>query len=328
MKFLRALVGLAIVAVLIGAALLAYGAYGDRARPLVRTRVVIPAGASFHEVLDTLRSDGVIAHALPLHILARIEGDERKVRAGEYGFAPHQSEAEVLHALITQGEAVAQWVTIPEGFTAEQIAQRLQQSGIGNAGSFEHAFATTPIVVDGARAKNLEGFLFPDTYLIPVGATPQQVEDQLEHAFVAALPADAQRRARALHLSVTQVVTVASLVEREAKLNRDRPMIAGVIYNRLRLNMPLEIDATIEYALPAHKTELSRSDLALPSPYNTYLHTGLPPTPIANPGSASLEAAFHPATTKALYYVYCGGGGHVFAETLAQHQANVARCLK
>ena len=105
-------------------------------------------------------------------------------------------------------------------------------------------------------------------------------------------------------------------------------MIAGVIYHRLQLGMPLEIDATIEYALPHHKTELSRSDLAIDSPYNTYLHAGLPPTPIANPGRASLEAAFHPASTKALYYVYCGGGRHAFADTLAEHQANVARCLR
>jgi UPF0755 protein len=124
------------------------------------------------------------------------------------------------------------------------------------------------------------------------------------------------------------VVTVASLVEREAKVERDRPLIAGVIYNRLRLAMPLQIDATIEYALPRHKTSLTKSDLAIVSPYNTYLHVGLPPTPIANPGKASLDAAFHPAVTKALYYVYCGGGRHVFADTLEQHLANVARCLK
>ena len=120
---------------------------------------------------------------------------------------------------------------------------------------------------------------------------------------------------------------LASLVEREAKVDADRPLIAGVIYNRLRLNMPLQVDATIEYALPQHKTELSFGDLKIQSPYNSYQHTGLPPTPIANPGHASLEAAFHPAPTDALYYVYCGNGHHVFAKTLAEHQANVARCL-
>ena len=149
----------------------------------------------------------------------------------------------------------------------------------------------------------------------------------LTDQFFKELPSDARVRARALHVTVPQGVTVASLVEREAKIDQDRPLIAGVIYNRLRIGMPLQVDATIEYALPEHKAELSFGDLKIDSPYNTYLRAGLPPTPIANPGSASLQAAFHPARTDALYYVYCGNGHHVFAKTLAEHQANVARCL-
>jgi UPF0755 protein len=328
MKLLRALLVFVLTGAIVAVLFLLYGAFLDRSRPVAQTRVVIPAGASFDDVLARLRGAGVIAHTLPLHVLARVRGEETKVRAGEYRFVPHETEAAVLHALVTQGAAVAQWVTIPEGFTDEQIARRLQEAGVGDAPTFAHSFATSSIEIGGVRTHGLEGFLFPDTYLVPVGATPQQIEAQLERGFLAALPADAVRRARALHVSVPQAVTVASLVEREAKLDKDRPMIAGVIYNRLRLGMPLEIDATIEYALPHHKAELSRADLTVRSRYNTYLHTGLPPTPIANPGRASLEAAFHPASTKALYYVYCGGGGHVFAETLAQHQANVARCLR
>ena len=124
-----------------------------------------------------------------------------------------------------------------------------------------------------------------------------------------------------------EAVTVASLVEREAKSDADRPKIAAVIYNRLRLGMPLQVDATIEYALQRHKAALSFADLRLDSPYNSYLHAGLPPTPIANPGVASLRAALAPAHSDDLYYVYCGHGMHAFAATLAQHQANVARCL-
>ncbi len=312
----------------IAAASFWYALYGDRSLPVASSDVVIPAGSSFGTVLAILHRDGVVGHALPLHVLARLRGDETKVRAGEYRFAPHESAAEVLRALVTQGAQVARWVTFPEGFTDDQIAARLQQSGIGDARAFSRAFAAGSVVVDGTRTHSLEGFLFPDTYLVPLAAAPAQIETELEAAFFRALPVDAAARARALRLTVPQVVTVASLVEREAKIDRDRPMIAAVIYNRLRLRMPLQIDATIEYALPQHKAELSRADLAVRSPYNTYLHTGLPPTPIANPGRASLEAAFHPAATKALYYVYCGGGAHVFAQTLAQHDANVARCLR
>jgi peptidoglycan lytic transglycosylase G len=327
MKFLRWFLAAAVLAAVFAAAFFAYAALGDRSRPQVETRVVIPQGASFDQVVAMLRSQGVIAHALPMHLLARLRGETTEVRAGEYNFTAHETEAEVLHALVTQGSVVARWVTIPEGFTVAQIALRLQNEGIGDAALFKNVFANSSIVVDGTRTRSLEGFLFPDTYLLPLGASPAMVAADMERAFFAALPKDAKARASALHLTVPQVVTVASLVEREAKVDRDRPLIAGVIYNRLRLHMPLEIDATIEYALPHHEQELSRADLAIESPYNTYLHTGLPPTPIANPGRASLEAAFHPAATKALYYVYCGHGRHVFAETLAQHQANVARCL-
>ena len=130
-----------------------------------------------------------------------------------------------------------------------------------------------------------------------------------------------------MHVTLPQAVTVASLVEREAKSEVDRPKIAEVIYNRLRLRMPLQVDATIEYALPEHKVQLSFADLKIDSPYNSYTHVGLPPTPIANPGRPSLEAALRPSKGDDLYYVYCGSGVHVFARTLAEHQANVARCL-
>jgi UPF0755 protein len=145
--------------------------------------------------------------------------------------------------------------------------------------------------------------------------------------FFRALPHDAASQAKGLSVTVPQAIAVASLVEREAKIDADRPMIAGVIYNRLRLGMPLEVDATIEYALPQHKRELSFEDLKIDSPYNSYTHAGLPPTPIANPGRPSMEAALHPSKTEFLYYVYCGNGRHVFAKTLGEHQANVARCL-
>ena len=183
------------------------------------------------------------------------------------------------------------------------------------------------MLVDGTRTKNLEGFLFPSTYLVPLGASPEQVEGIMTSEFFRALPRDAASQARRLRVTVPQAIAVASLVEREAKIDADRPMIAGVIYNRLRLGMPLEVDATIEYALPKHKRELSFEDLKIDSPYNSYTHAGLPPTPIANPGRPSMEAALHPSKTEFLYYVYCGNGRHVFAKTLGEHQANVARCL-
>jgi UPF0755 protein len=162
---------------------------------------------------------------------------------------------------------------------------------------------------------------------MPLGASPEQAAAPMIAEFFKELPRDAAARARALHVTLPQAVTVASLIEREAKSQVDRPKIAEVIYNRLHLGMPLEVDATIEYALPEHKAQLSFADLKIDSPFNTYTHVGLPPTPIANPGLPSLEAALHPSNGDKLYYVYCGNGVHVFARTLAEHQANVARCL-
>lgn len=301
--------------------------YRDETFPSRETRVVIERGSTFGEIARQLARQGVVGNYAAFRLLARMRGEESGAHAGEYRFTAHQTQSAVLEALMTGGAQVAAWVAIPEGFTAQEIAERLQESGVGEAEPFASAFARDSIVVDGARTKNLEGFLFPSTYLVALGATPQQVAAQLTGQFFAKLPRDAAARAKRLGVSVPEAVTVASLVEREAKADADRPLIASVIYNRLRLRMPLQVDATIEYALPSHKSELSFADLRIASPYNTYTHAGLPPTPISNPGLPSLEAALAPSKTEFLYYVYCGNGRHVFAKTLTQHQANVARCL-
>jgi UPF0755 protein len=316
------------IALLAGLALFWYEVYADRTRPQSATQIMVQHGATFDAVASELALAGVISNTLTFRLLAKLRDEEGAVRAGEYRFEPHATQNEILRALVTGGAQVATWVTIPEGFTAAQIAARLQASGLGEADAFRSYFLAQQITVGGKRTKSLEGFLFPSTYLLQFDAGPQQVASLLTRQFLHELPHDAAARARALHVSVPQVVTVASLVEREAKRQTDRPHIAAVIYNRLRLGMPLQVDAAIEYALPQHKSELSFSDLRFDSPYNTYIHTGLPPTPIANPGRPSLNAAFHPSASQDLYYVYCGGGRHVFAKTLAEHQANVARCLQ
>lgn len=330
MRLIRTLNVLFIIVVVLAAATGAWfwwSVYGDRSHPAQSSQVIVQRGSTFGDIARQLSEAGVIGNATSFRLLARMQHADVDAHAGAFRFAPHQSAADVLRALLTGGAQIASWVTIPEGFTAREIAQRLQSSGVADASGFAQSFLSTPLSVDGTKTKNLEGFLFPSTYLVALDATAAQVEKQFTDEFFKELPMDAPARARALHITVPAGVTVASLIEREAKVDADRPLIAGVIYNRLRLRMPLQIDATIEYALPEHKAELSFADLKIDSPYNTYLHAGLPPTPIANPGRASLEAAFHPASTDALYYVYCGNGHHVFAKTLSEHQANVARCL-
>jgi UPF0755 protein len=324
-KFIAALL---VVALLAAAGLFSYAIWGDHSHPAATTRIIIAQGSTFHEIAAQLAQAGIIGNDTAFRLYAKLEHADTTAHAGEFAFAAHQTPAQVLQQLQSGGAQVAKWLTIPEGFTAKQIAARLQDEGFGDAGEFAHAFLHDTLVIDGWRTKNLEGYLFPSTYLIPIGATPKTVEDILTAQFRKELPKDAASKAKARGLTVPQVVTIASLIEREAKADDERPLMAGVYYNRLRLGMPLEVDASIEYALPEHHDVITYGDLKIDSPYNTYLHAGLPPTPIANPGEPSLQAAFNPKPSPYLYYVYKGNGHHAFARTLAEQNANIAKYLK
>lgn len=331
----RALLGVAVAivigtGVIVGAASIWFrdAVYGDRSLPAQQTDVVIERGATFARVVTALQDKGVLAHPIAFRILARLRHADANVKAGEYRFAAHQTSDEILQRLV-RGEQFAVWVTIPEGYTAREIARTLAGRALGDASAYEHLFlAAGGITVAGARTPNLEGYLFPSTYLMPTDDSPAQIARVLVEQFRRELPADAPARARALHRTVPEMVTIASLIEREGKADDERPTIASVIYNRLRLGMPLEIDASIEYTFAEHHDVITKRDLESDSPYNTYRHVGLPPTPIANPGKPSLDAAFRPARSDYLYYVAKGDGHHAFAKTLQEHNANVARYLK
>jgi peptidoglycan lytic transglycosylase G len=226
-------------------------------------------------------------------------------------------------------------ITIPEGETRAQIAQIAAAKGL--TGSYLAASRRSP-ALDPAhyraplRTPNLEGFLFPATYELYAGSPARQLVGEQLTAFEERFGPDEVKRARALHITPYQLLTVASMVEREALIPGDRPKIAAVIYNRLRLGMPLGIDATIYYAveqqqgIATYTGELTEAQLHIDSPYNTRTHTGLPPTPISNPGMASIEAAAHPAHVSYLYYVAGadGCGEQVFSNALAEFEANVA----
>lgn len=328
--------GAFLVLLVLGAGLAVAGAglwfrhavYEDRSLPARATQLIVPKGATFSDISGQLASAGVIQNAFAFKLLGKYRHATAEVHAGEYRFAPHQNESDVLGQLLSGGAQIATWVTIPEGFTSREVATRLAETNIGAAKKFADAFLHDSIVIDGQRTKNMEGYLYPSTYLIPSAASPQAVEKILSDQFIHVVPKDAAERARALHLSIPQVVTIASLVEREAKADDERALMAGVYYNRLRKGMPLEVDATIEYIFPQHKTEITKADLTIDSPYNTYKVAGLPPTPIANPGAPSIRAAFYPQASQYLYYVYKGNGHSAFAKTLQEHNANVARYLK
>jgi UPF0755 protein len=310
------------------AALAFLGAVRDTRFPATQAVVLIPSGASGRAVAHLLAENKIVASAFAFDLLAGLKGERSAMKAGEFRFEAHRPMTAILAQVVAGTGQTAVWVTIPEGFTAREIAESLAHASLGPPEAFEREFFGERLALGGVPTANLEGYLFPETYLIPSGATPREIAAQLTGQFRAELPPDAAALARHLHLTVAQVVTVASLVEREAKADDERALMAGVYYNRLRRGMPLQVDATIEYTFGRHKAVITAADLARDSPYNTYEHRGLPPTPIANPGRASLWAAFHPQPSPYLYYVAMGNGRSAFSRTLAEHNANVARYLK
>lgn len=206
-------------------------------------------------------------------------------------------------------------LTIPEGFTVRQVARRVEELGICSAEDFMAAATAGDYqlpILPVEQAGNLEGLLFPKTYDITENMQPRDLVRRLLDQFALEAASINLERSRELGITPYQAVIVASLIEREVVVEEERPLVAAVIYNRLRAGMRLQIDATVQYALPQWKERLTYEDLKVDSPYNTYLHAGLPPTPICNPGRPSLEAALAPAQVDYLYYVATGEGGRHF----------------
>lgn len=301
--------------------------YVDSAYPAAAVDAIVPEGSSVAAIAHQLEAQGIVRDPTLLEIYIRVRGGGEHIQAAEYEFPAHETIRQVAQRLAQGGRPPTVWVTIPEGFTAVQIARKLSLAKLVSEGAFELVARGRSLAFGSAHTVGLEGYLFPDTYEIRRQASADDIAAMMTKQFLGELPRGYEMAARRVRLSIPQIVTIASMIEREGKVDVERPLIASVIYNRLARGMPLEIDATIEYALPHHKTALSFADLAIDSPYNTYIHAGLPPTPICNPGKASLYAAFRPAATPYLYYVYKGNGRHVFSQTLEEQQQNIRRYL-
>lgn len=305
---------------------LAAGAIVAAGRPVAppggRPRlVVVPAGSGTSTVARILARSGLVRSALYVETLAELEGVAGRLEAGTYRFSPSQSPAAMLTAL-AEGKVADAKVTVVPGMTVAEVATAAARAGLGSATALERYAASAPppdgFAPAGAVRENLEGYLYPDTYRIPLGATPAQVFTPMLAAFARAFGPAQARAARTRGLSPAQAVTLASIVTREASTERDERMVAGVFLNRLRLGMSLGSDATVYYAAgvaPGHR--LTAADYGVDSPYNTYTHTGLPPGPICSPGADALSAVLDPANVPYLYFFAKPDGTIVFSRTYA-----------
>jgi UPF0755 protein len=329
----RILVGLVVLVPLLALAWLANSIWqpfkSDSAGPTVR--LMIPSGSGTGDIGKLLAREGIVDSSFFFQIRARIEGDGGKLRSGSVTLRKDMTYAAALQALTAKGAGVAATseVTVPEGRSIAETATVLKGTGI--SGDYVRASGRSRLLDprDYGAPKGTtsrEGFLWPATYQLKKGATVSAlVADQLR-AFKANFAKVDLTRARARKLSRYDVLIIASMIEREAEVPRDRRLIASVIYNRLKDGMPLGIDATLRYRLGNWTQPLKVSELNMASAYNTRRSQGLPPTPIGNPGLASLQAAANPASTSYLYYVVkpCGKGAHAFSRTDAQFQRDVA----
>lgn len=290
--------------------------------------VEIPPGMGVVAIGERMAASGIVRHGLLFRVAARLSGAERTLQAGEYRFADAATPASIVDRL-TRGDVYTRAVTFREGLTIWEMAEVFASSGLGTRDDFlREARDVSRISAIDPEASSLEGYLFPDTYQLPRAAGAKGTVDAMVGGFLRAFDADLRAAAAGRGLSPREVVTIASLVEKETAAPGERPIVSAVYQNRLRIRMGLQCDPTVIYALllaGRWNGNLTRENLRIDSPYNTYRYAGLPPGPIAAPGRASLEAAVKPAAVPYLYFVSRNDGTHAFATTLAEHNRNVQR---
>ncbi len=297
-----------------------------KARAPEREFLVKP-GATLGQVADKLEREGII-HGKRLFVLwARLSGAGGKIKSGEYLLGPSMPPARIL-SMLTKGQVITHPVTIPEGFTTEQIAELLEAKGLADKKAFLR-LANDPEFARALKvpSSSLEGYLYPDTYHFNIGLSPKSIVSEMVRRFwevVAPLSKEVENSGLTLH----QVVTLASIVEKETGKAEERPIIASVFLNRLSKGMKLESDPTVIYGLKEFDGNLTHKHLASRTPYNTYVIKGLPPGPISNPGIDSIKAVLNPANTDFLYFVSRNDGTHHFSSTLKEHNKAVYKFQK
>jgi len=286
-------------------------------------RVIIPKGSTFRTAADSMHKAGIVGSTFLFRLYARAKQTDRNIKPGTYLIKRGTPWSEILSAL-HGGHGLVNTITIPEGFTISQITPLVAQALSVPLDSVTAAVRDTAMLHRvNSPGPTLEGYLFPDTYAFPDGTRPRDAVLEMVKRFEREWKPEWTSRLDSVSLNRHQLVTLASIVEREAKVPSERPVIAAVYLNRLREKMLLQADPTVQYARGKHTTRLLHKDLEIDSPYNTYKYPGLPPGPIASPGAASIVAALHPANVPFLYFVAAPDGHHEFRKTLAEHEVAV-----
>ena len=319
-------------------AVIAGGAYwyGEQMKPVASAdakpqTIKVKPGMTSGAIADALLEKGLIRNRTAFLLAARQAGLDKSLQAGEYAVSRAMTVEQIINVM-AKGITVYSEFTVPEGFTVEQIAALLEEKGLARKERFL-ALARDYSPFDKRERPNVkyraEGFLFPDTYRISRGASEEMILQTMAQEFSRKFTPELQAKAQSIGLSAYEVIVLASLIEREVQLAKERPMVARVFLNRIKIGMPLQSCATIQYILGYAKEELTIADTQLPSPYNTYLHQGMPPGPVANPGLSSIQAALNPAEGGWLYFVIDGKtGGHRFSRSLAEHEAAIQQIGK
>lgn len=318
------------VLVLIGAV----AAYGHRALDLpvqqieIHHVVEVPEGASFKEVANLLAQKGLIMSPFWFRLLGKFQDAERKIKPGEYDLHTAMRPAEILSTLVA-GRVVQYSVMVPEGITVRQIAKLLADTGIAKEADVSRLVADSAFITAlGIDAPTLEGYLFPDTYYFPRRAKAEDVVKAMVSRLRQVFTPEMHAQSAGLRMTEIQVLTLASIIEKETGQDAERPLISAVFHNRLRKGLPLQSDPTVIYGIPNFNGNLTRTDLARPTPFNTYINPNLPPGPIANPGVKSIQAALNPAPVNYLYFVSKNDGTHQFSATIQEHNRAVEKYQK
>ncbi len=283
------------------------------------TEVYIPKGTSFSSIARIFKEKGIIRNETIFIIMGRIYGIEKKARAGYYLFTKEETLLDVIKKLL-QGKITEYTITVVEGDSLYEIADKLSKINPDFKNQlFQLAYDKTFLSSLKINAPSLEGYLFPDTYNIPKGLELEEIVRVMVKRFWDVYDSKLMEKTKKIGWTVNEVITLASIIEKEAKVDEEKPLISAVYHNRLKLGMPLQADPTAIYGIKRYKDGVTKKDLKNRSPYNTYLIKGLPPGPIASPGLKSILAALNPAKASYLYFVSRGDGTHEFSSDYKTH---------